>query len=107
MPLGNWLVHDDQVTVLLDFEWVRFGEPVDDWMFLSRFSGSHMHAALAVPADLTKTSLDSIRAACELRESSYLASDLLLAVSSGNHTEAQTIGLLLDRIIRVRQWWES
>jgi len=104
---GNWLVHDDQVTVLLDFEWARFGEPVDDWMFLSRFSGSHMHAVLAVVAELTKTSLDSIRAACELRESSYLASDLLIAVSSGDHNEAQNIGLLLDRIIRERQWWES
>jgi Ser/Thr protein kinase RdoA (MazF antagonist) len=30
---GNWLVHDDSVTALLDFEWARFGEAADDWMF--------------------------------------------------------------------------
>lgn len=66
-----------------------------------------MQAVLALVAELTKTSLDSIRAACELRESSYLASDLLIAVSSGDHEEAQNLGLLLDRIIGERQWWDS
>ena len=104
---GNWLVRDDHVTVLLDFEWARFGEPVDDWMFLSRFSGSHMQAVLALVAELTRTPLDSIRAACELRESSYLASDLLIADAAGDHNEAQDVGSLLDRMIGERQWWGS
>ncbi|MFE2756356.1 phosphotransferase [Actinosynnema sp. NPDC059335] len=27
----NWLADGDTVTALLDFEWARFGEPVDDW----------------------------------------------------------------------------
>jgi aminoglycoside phosphotransferase (APT) family kinase protein len=30
---GNWLTCDRHVTALLDFEWARFGEPVDDWFF--------------------------------------------------------------------------
>jgi len=33
---GNWLAHGQRVTALLDFEWARFGEPVDDWFFLAR-----------------------------------------------------------------------
>jgi len=35
---GNWLVHERTVTALLDFEWARFGEPADDWLFLAGFS---------------------------------------------------------------------
>jgi hypothetical protein len=27
---GNWLAYDGSVTALLDFEWARFSEPVDD-----------------------------------------------------------------------------
>lgn len=36
---GNWVVSDQSVTALLDFERARFGEPADDWFFLARFSG--------------------------------------------------------------------
>jgi aminoglycoside phosphotransferase (APT) family kinase protein len=39
---GNWLADGRSVTALLDFEWARFGDPVDDWFFLARFSGPHL-----------------------------------------------------------------
>lgn len=27
----NWLAHDGKLTALLDFEWARFGDPLDDY----------------------------------------------------------------------------
>ncbi|MFE9399221.1 phosphotransferase [Streptomyces flavidovirens] len=73
---GNWLARGRSVTALLDFEWARFGEPVDDWFFLARFSGPHMETVLDVIARATATSLETLRAECEVREATYLASDL-------------------------------
>ena len=68
------------MTALLDFEWARFGEPVDDWFFLIRFSGPHREAVLDVIAGATATAPEALRAQCEVREASYLASDLRLAL---------------------------
>jgi aminoglycoside phosphotransferase (APT) family kinase protein len=77
---GNWLARDRSVTTLLDFEWARFGEPVDDWFFLARFSGPHMESVLDVIARATTTSPETLRAECEVREATYLASDLRVAL---------------------------
>lgn len=43
---GNWLARDGELTALLDFEWARFGEPMDDWFFLIADSGVHTPAVL-------------------------------------------------------------
>ena len=52
---GNWLVSDHEVTALLDFEWARFGEPLDDWFFLVRFSGPHQASVLELISDAATT----------------------------------------------------
>ena len=104
---GNWLVHDQSVTALLDFEWARFGEPVDDWMFLSRFSGPHMLPVLEVIAEATATPLDALKTACELREAAHLAFDLRLALQDPHrHAQevAQCIHDLAELVIN-RCWW--
>ena len=77
---GNWLARDGRITALLDFEWARFGEPVDDWFFLARFSGPHMEAVLDAIARATASSIELLRAECEVREAAYLASDLRIAL---------------------------
>jgi len=77
---GNWLACGQSVTALLDFEWARFGEPLDDWFFLARFSGPHMETVLDVIARATTTSLETLRAECEVRDAAYLASDLRVAL---------------------------
>uniref|UniRef100_UPI001376E11D phosphotransferase n=1 Tax=Streptacidiphilus carbonis TaxID=105422 RepID=UPI001376E11D len=77
---GNWLAEDRTVTALLDFEWARFGEPADDWFFLARFSGPHMDTVLDIIARATSTSPEALRAECEVREATYLASDLRIAL---------------------------
>ncbi|MEO7000091.1 MAG: phosphotransferase [Terracoccus sp.] len=106
---GNWLVHDTSVTALLDFEWARFGEPAEDWMFLSRFSGPHMQTVLNVIADLTATPLETLRAACEVREAAYVISDLRLKLQDpARHAPpptARNIGEL-EEIIIGRSWWQ-
>jgi aminoglycoside phosphotransferase (APT) family kinase protein len=108
---GNWLACDQTVTALLDFEWARFGEPVDDWFFLIRFSGRHREAVLDVIAGATATSPEALRAQCEVREASYLASDLRLALERPA-TSARTasdrlrdlLGGLEDLVVG-RSWW--
>ncbi|WP_371927801.1 phosphotransferase [Lentzea sp. HUAS12] len=72
----NWLANGTELTALLDFEWARFGDPLDDWFFLARFSGPHMHAVLALIADETKIPLRTLRIECEVREASHLVADL-------------------------------
>lgn len=62
---GNWLANGTELTALLDFEWARFGDPLDDWFFLAWFSGPHMHAVLALIADETEIPLQDLRAECE------------------------------------------
>ena len=108
---GNWLACDGSVTALLDFEWARFGEPVDDWFFLIRFSGRHREAVLDVVARATATSPEALRAECEARDASYLAADLRLALerpASAGGTAADRLSDLLrglEELIVERSWW--
>lgn len=104
---GNWLVHDKRVTALLDFEWARFGEPADDWMFLSRFSGPHMQTVLNVIADVTGTPLETVRAACEVREAAYVISDLRLKLQDPHGIDASATRNIreLEEIVIDRSWW--
>ncbi|ANY09139.1 hypothetical protein AFB00_26035 [Pseudonocardia sp. HH130630-07] len=75
----NWLADDRTVTALLDFEWARLGEPVDDWFFLVRFSGRHAGTVLDVVAGAAAVQPDAVRAGCEVREAAHLVSDLCVA----------------------------
>jgi hypothetical protein len=104
---GNWLVCDRSVTALLDFEWARFGDPVDDWVFLARFSGPHMETVLDVIARATTTPLETLRAECEVREATYLASDLRIALEHPDAPERMAAGNLrdLEELIVGRSWW--
>ncbi|MGI5504363.1 phosphotransferase family protein [Lentzea sp. CA-135723] len=72
----NWLADGPELVALLDFEWARFGDPLDDWFFLARFSGPHLHAVLGLIAGETGIPLDVLRAECEVREASHLVADL-------------------------------
>jgi aminoglycoside phosphotransferase (APT) family kinase protein len=104
---GNWLACDQSVTALLDFEWARLGEPADDWFFLARFSGPHMETVLDVIARATTTSREILRAQCEVRDATYLASDLRVSLE---HPDARA-GMGADRLraleelIVGRYWW--
>lgn len=104
---GNWLVHDKSVTALLDFEWARFGEPAEDWMFLSRFSGPHMQTVLNVITEITATPLATLRAACEVREAAYVISDLRLKLQDLHGTAPSTARNIreLEEIVIDRSWW--
>jgi aminoglycoside phosphotransferase (APT) family kinase protein len=108
---GNWLACEQTLTALLDFEWARFGEPVDDWFFLIRFSGPHRQAVLDVIAGATATAPEALRAQCEVREASYLASDLRLALerpATSAGTAAYSLRDLLaalEDVIIERSWW--
>jgi aminoglycoside phosphotransferase (APT) family kinase protein len=103
----NWLVHDLSVTALLDFEWARYGEPVDDWFFLARFSGPHTETVLDVIAHATTTSLETLRAECEVREATYLASDLCVALKHPDASSRMAADRLraLEELIVGRYWW--
>lgn len=106
---GNWLVCDRGVTALLDFEWARMGEPVDDWFFLARFSGPHRETVLDVVSDATMTCPESLRADCEVREASYLASDLRVALEHSDAPERMAAGILrdLEELVVGRYWWRN
>jgi aminoglycoside phosphotransferase (APT) family kinase protein len=104
---GNWLACDRSVTALLDFEWARFGEPADDWFFLARYSGPHMETVLDVIAGTTATSLETLRAECEVREAAHLASDLRAALEHPNTRARMAADRLraLKELIVGRYWW--
>jgi Phosphotransferase enzyme family len=104
---GNWLTCGQSVTALLDFEWARFGEPVDDWFFLARFSGPHRETVLDVIARATTTSPETLRAECEVREAAYLASDLHAALEHPDAPARMAADRLraLDELIVGRYWW--
>ena len=104
---ANWLACDGSVTALLDFEWARFGEPVDDWFFLVRYSGPHMDAVLDVIARATESSSDDLRAACEVREAAYLASDLRIAIERGGASSQMAVDRLnaLEQLVVGQYWW--
>ncbi|MET9415870.1 phosphotransferase [Streptomyces klenkii] len=104
---NNWLVHDLRVTALLDFEWARYGEPFDDWFFLARFSDPHTETVLDVIAHATTTSLETLRAQCEVREAAYLASDLCIALEHPDTHARMAVDRLraLEELIVGRYWW--
>ncbi len=104
---GNWFVAERHVTVLLDFEWARCGEPLDDWFFLVRFSGRHMEDVLNVIARDTATPHEAVRAGCEVREAAHLASDLFFALQHpGANTRIAKERLQpLDELVVGRYWW--
>jgi aminoglycoside phosphotransferase (APT) family kinase protein len=105
----NWLAREGIVTALLDFEWARFGEPADDWLFLARFSGPHADVVLDVIADATATGRETLRAQCEVREAAHLASDL----RSGLERPGPRAAMIADRLralaelIDGRYWWRG
>lgn len=103
----NWLVRDLSVMALLDFEWARFGEPADDWFFLARFSGPHRETVLDVIAQATTSPLETLRAECEVREATYLASDLCIALEHPDAHAQMAAGRLraLEELIVGRYWW--
>jgi hypothetical protein len=96
-------------AALLDFEWARFGEPADDWLFLARFSGPHADVVLDVIADATATGRETLRAQCEVREAAHLASDL----RSGLERPGPRAAMIADRLralaelIDGRYWWRG
>ncbi|MFC0623398.1 phosphotransferase [Kribbella deserti] len=103
----NWLVDGGEITALLDFEWARYGEPVDDYFFLIALSGEHDLTVLDVVALETGIPSDDLRAACEARSASYLASDVLLALTRSDVRP----GLLADRLaalddVVAGHWWQ-
>jgi len=106
---GNWPACDGSVTALLDFEWARFGEPADDWFFLIRFSGRHREAVLDVIARATATSEETLRAECEVREASHLASDIRIGLQRPGALSPTTVDRLdaLDDLIIGRSWWRQ
>lgn len=104
---GNWVVSDQRVTALLDFEWARFGEPADDWLFLARFSGPHTQTVLDIIARATTIPLETLRAECEVRDASYLVSDLRLALERPGLRAGMAAERLrgLEELIAGRYWW--
>ena len=104
---GNWLASGDRLTALLDFEWARLGEPLDDWFFLIAFSGAHQETVLDVVARETATSPEILRAECEVRQATHLASDILIALTNpGTHTRMLVQRLSrLEQVIVERRWW--
>lgn len=104
---GNWLADDGRLTALLDFEWARLGEPVDDWFFLARFSGPHRQTVLEVIAVATATSVDALRADCEAREAAYLVSDLRVGLAGGDSAGGLVAVRLreLEELVLSRRWW--
>lgn len=104
---GNWLACDQSVTALLDFESARFGEPVDDWFFLARFSGPHMVTLLDVIARATATTAETLRAECEVRDAAYLVSDLRVALERPDFPARMAADRLrgLEGLIIGRYWW--
>ncbi|MFF1409145.1 hypothetical protein ACFVX6_04985 [Streptomyces sp. NPDC058289] len=103
--------HDDARAItaaaLLDFEWARFGEPLDDWFFLARFSGPHTETVLDVIARATQTAPETLRAGCEVREATYLASDLRIALERpATHARMAADRLhALEELVVGRYWW--
>ncbi|MEU4690933.1 phosphotransferase [Actinoplanes sp. NPDC023714] len=98
---GNWLACDGTLTALLDFEWARFGEPMDDWFFVIADSGAHTTAVLDAVAGETGLPEDHLRAACEVREANYLAADIRIA---GGELLRKRVSRLHE-VVADRFWW--
>jgi aminoglycoside phosphotransferase (APT) family kinase protein len=105
----NWLADNGKLTALLDFEWARFGDPLDDYFFLIALSGEHDLTVLNAVAQETGTTPDVLRAACETRSASYLASDILLALTRTD-VRADLLARRLNSLEEVvvgRRWQRS
>jgi len=107
----NWLASDGDLTALLDFEWARFGDPLDDYFFLVSFSGEHEAAVMDVVAEAAGISGATLRRECEVRQATFLVSDILLALTGD---EANLPGQLLtrrlaslDQLVTGRRWHPS
>ena len=100
----NWLANGHTVTALLDFEWARFGTPMDDWFFLIRFSGQHLADVLDLVAETTSTPKDVLRAECEAREAHFLAYDLHYALEHEPRMAADRLRDL-EQLIVDHRWW--
>ncbi|MEU4161098.1 phosphotransferase [Actinoplanes sp. NPDC026670] len=106
---GNWLADGSTITALLDFEWARFGDPMDDWFFVIADSGPHRLITLDVVAEVTGSTPGELRAACEIRHANHLAADVRLAVTDPaayGHLLADRLAGL-DEVIGQRTWWKS
>jgi len=103
---ANWLANGDTVTALLDFEWARLAEPAEDWFFLIRFSGPHMATVLDVVASHTAIPEDELRAACEVRDANYVASDVRLTLEGDPNAGVGSLAGL-EEVIDHRYWWRS
>lgn len=106
---GNWLAHNRSVTALLDFEGARFGDPIDDWVFLAGFSGPHLHTVLDVISGATAISPEALWTQCEVREAAYRTSDLRDALKHSDtpaHAVADNLRDL-DELIRGHRWWKT
>ena len=102
----NWLAQGDAITALLDFESARLAEATDDWFFLIRFSGTHMAAVLDVVVEHTGIPEDQLRAACEVREANYVASDVRLRLEGSPYAGIGTVADLIE-LIDGRYWWSD
>lgn len=102
----NWLADGDTVTALLDFEWARLAEPVEDWFFLIRFSGPHMAAVLDVVTDRTAIPEDVLRAECEVRDANYVVSDVRLSLEGDPQAGVGSLAGL-EELIDNRYWWRN
>jgi hypothetical protein len=105
----NWLVDNGKLTALLDFEWARFGEPLDDYFFLIALSGEHDLTVLNVVAQESGIPSDVLRTACETRSANYLVSDILLALTRSD-VRADLLGRRLSSLEEVvvgRRWQRS
>lgn len=82
---------------------------VDDWFFLARFSGPHTQTVLDVIARATGTSLETLRAECEVRDATYLACDLRLALEHSGFAAGIAADRLagLEQLIAGRYWWRE
>jgi hypothetical protein len=103
---GNWLADEHDLTALLDFERARFGEPADDWVLLAATSGPHLAAILDVIADATDTEMEALRAACELRDATFITHDIhaALALPEVPPWMLSRVGHL-ERLVVGRRWW--
>jgi aminoglycoside phosphotransferase (APT) family kinase protein len=105
---GNWLASGGTVTALLDFEWARLGEPVDDWFFIIAFSGTNRDAVLDVVVRETTTVPETLRAECEVRHAAHLVADITRALTNPGEVSPHLLPARLDRlreVVEERCWW--
>jgi hypothetical protein len=97
------------LTALLDFEWARFGQPADDWIFLARFAGPYTDIVLDAIARASGTPQEVLRTECEIRDAAYLVSDLRAPLERPDALGRMATERLhgLEQLINERYWWRS